>query len=249
MDSLAVGVFCFVIATIGAAGGLVFYNAFLPEIVTEDKYDAVSAKGFSFGYIGSVLLLIINLIMIQKYELFGFSDKGSATRIAFITVGLWWLGFAQITIRRLPSSDNEKPILSIVRKGIESVLNVWHSLTTQTNLKKFLFSFLFFNAGVQTVIYMATVFADKVLHFETAELIVLVLVIQLLGAAGAHFFAWLSKRYNNKKALIVTLTIWALVCVVASVVSDKTQFYMLGMLVGLVLGGAQSLSILVFMMS
>jgi UMF1 family MFS transporter len=103
-------------------------------------------------------------------------------------------------------------------------------------------SFLFFNAGVQTVIYMATVFADKVLRFETAELIGLVLLIQLLGAIGAYFFAWLSNKYNNKKALLVTLSIWALVCVLASLISDKTQFYLLGMLVGLVLGGAQSLS-------
>jgi MFS transporter, UMF1 family len=242
MNTLWLGVFCFLIATIGAAGGLVFYNAFLPEIVTEDKYDSVSARGFAFGYVGSVLLLILNLAMIQKYEVFGFADKGSATRIAFITVGLWWLGFAQITIRRLPSSAMEKPILSIIGKGIESIQNVWRNLAEQVNLKRFLLSFLFFNAGVQTVIYMATVFADKVLHFETAELIGLVLLIQLLGAIGAYFFAWLSNKYNNKKALLVTLSIWALVCVLASLISDKTQFYLLGMLVGLVLGGAQSLS-------
>ncbi len=242
METLWVGVFCFIIATIGAAGGLVFYNAFLPEIVTEEKYDSVSARGFAFGYIGSVILLIINLLMIQKYEMFGFSDAGSATRIAFISVGIWWLGFAQITIRNLPSSGEEKPILSIIGKGIEAVKKVFQNLKTQANLKNFLLSFLFFNAGVQTVIYMATVFADKELHFETADLILLVLVIQIIGAVGAYFFAWLSKRYNNKKALIVTLTIWALVCVAASFVEDKTQFYILGMFVGLVLGGAQSLS-------
>ena len=242
MNSLWIGVLGFIIATIGAAGGLVFYNAFLPEIVTEDKYDAVSARGFAFGYIGSVILLVINLIMIQGYEMFGFADKGSATRIAFISVGLWWLGFAQITIRNLPSNGTEKPILSIIGKGVEAIKIVFQNLKNETNLKNFLLSFLFFNAGVQTVIYMATVFADVELHFETADLIVLVLVIQVIGAVGAYFFAWLSKRYNNKKALIATLTIWALVCVAASFVEDKIQFYILGMFVGLVLGGAQSLS-------
>jgi MFS transporter, UMF1 family len=242
MNTLWIGVLCFIIATIGAAGGLVFYNAFLPEIVSEDKYDSVSARGFAFGYIGSVILLIINLIMIEGYEIFGFADKGSATRIAFVTVGLWWIGFAQITIRRLPSSGVEKPILSIIGKGIDAFLNVWNDLKTQGNLKNFLLSFLFYNAGVQTVIYMATVFADKELHFQTADLIILVLLIQLLGAIGAYFFAWLSNKYNNKKALIVTLATWALVCVAASFVVDKTQFYLLGVFVGLVLGGAQSLS-------
>jgi MFS transporter, UMF1 family len=242
MGSLWVGVLGYMVATIGAAGGLVFYNAYLPEIVTEDKYDAVSAKGFAYGYIGSVILLIINLIMIEGYELFGFSDKGTATRIAFISVGIWWLGFAQLTIRRLPSSGNEQPILSIVSKGIEEIKKVIREVKQQVNIKKFLLAFLFFNAGVQTVIYMATVFADKVLQFKTAELIILVLVIQLIGAVGAYFFAWLSKRYNNKKALIATLAIWAMICLAAAFVSNKTEFYGLGFFVGLVLGGAQSLS-------
>lgn len=242
MNTLWVGVLSYMVATIGAAGGLVFYNAYLPEIVTEDKYDSVSAKGFAYGYIGSVILLIINLIMIEGYEMFGFSDKGTATRIAFISVGIWWFGFAQITIRRLPSSGTQQPILSIIGQGIAEIRKVIADLKTQSNLKNFLLSFLFFNAGVQTVIYMATVFADKELKFQTAELIILVLVIQLIGAVGAYFFAWLSKKYNNKKALIVTLSIWALICIAASFVDSKTQFYILGFFVGLVLGGAQSLS-------
>lgn len=242
MSTLWIGVMGYIFATIGAAGGLVFYNAFLPEIVTEDRYDSVSAKGFAYGYIGSVLLLLINLVLIQKYEMFGFPDKGSATRIAFVSVGLWWMGFAQITIRRLPDIGTQQPILKIVSKGIGSFKNVWQSLKQQTNLKRFLWAFLCYNAGVQTVIYMATVFADKVLQFETADLIALVLVIQIIGAVGAYFFAWLSKKYNNKKALITTVTIWCLICIAASFVDDKSQFYILGFFVGLVLGGAQSLS-------
>jgi MFS transporter, UMF1 family len=242
MNTMWIGVLGYAIATIGAAGGLVFYNAFLPEIASEDRYDAVSAKGFILGYVGSVLLLVLNLIMIEKYELMGFPDKGSATRIAFVTVGLWWFGFSRITVKNLPASDNEKPIWSSISKGIESIQKVWHNLKNLPNVKNFLWSFLFYNAGIQTVIYMATVFADKVLHFETADLIVLVLVIQLVGAMGAYFFAWLSKQSNNKKALGTTLVIWALICIAASFVSDKTQFYILGMFVGLVLGGAQSLS-------
>jgi MFS transporter, UMF1 family len=242
MNTMWIGILGYAIATIGAAGGLVFYNAFLPEIASEDRYDAVSAKGFILGYVGSVLLLILNLIMIEKYELMGFPDKGSATRIAFVTVGVWWFGFSRVTVNRLPSSGNEKPIRSSISKGIESFQKVWNNLRNLPNLKMFLLSFLFYNAGIQTVIYMATVFADKVLHFETADLIILVLVIQLVGAAGAYFFAWLSKQSNNKKALSTTLIIWALICIAASFVSDKTQFYILGMFVGLVLGGAQSLS-------
>ena len=242
MDTIWIGIGGYALATIGAAGGLVFYNAFLPEIVSEDRYDAVSARGFAFGYIGSVILLVINLIMIEKYEVFGFSDKAAASRIAFVTVGLWWMGFAQYTIRNLPGSTAPKPIWKTIGKGYAEIRKVVRALKGQADLKNFLMSFLFYNAGVQTVIYMATVFADKELHFETADLILLVLLIQLIGAVGAYFFAWISRIYRNKIALTATLLIWLAICVFASFVADKAQFYIIGMLVGLVLGGVQSLS-------
>ncbi len=242
MGTLWVGMTGYALATIGAAGGLVFYNAFLPEIVSEDKYDAVSARGFALGYIGSVILLVFNLLMIEKFEVFGFTDKASATRIAFVTVGLWWMGFAQYTIRNLPGNKSEKPIWKSINKGYTEIRKVFSALQGQVDLKNFLLSYLFYNAGVQTVIYMATVFADKELHFQTVDLIILVLIIQLIGAMGAYFFAWLSKKYKNKVALTVTLVIWAMICVLASFVADKAQFYIIGMFVGLVLGGVQSLS-------
>jgi UMF1 family MFS transporter len=180
--------------------------------------------------------------LIEKFEVFGFADKASATRIAFVSVGIWWMGFAQYTIRKLPESMDRKPIFKSISKGYEEIRSVFRALKMQKDLKNFLLSFLFYNAGVQTVIYMATVFADKELHFETADLIILVLIIQLVGALGAYFFAWLSKLYQNKIALIITLVIWALICLMASFVGDKTQFYLLGMFVGLVLGGVQALS-------
>ena len=242
METLWVGIAGYALATIGAAGGLVFYNAFLPEIVSEDRYDSVSARGYAFGYVGSVILLLFNLFMIEKYSVFGFADKAAASRIAFVTVGLWWMGFAQYTIRHLPVSKEPKPIWTTIGRGYGEIRKVFNALKGQADLKNFLLSFLFYNAGVQTVIYMATVFADKELHFATADLIVLVLIIQLIGAMGAYFFAWLSRIYHNKAALVATLCIWTGICVLAAFVVDKAQFYLIGMFVGLVLGGVQSLS-------
>lgn len=244
VDSLGIGLLGYATATIGAAGALVFYNAYLPEIVTEDRYDSVSAKGFTFGYVGSVILLIINLIMIQKFESFGFDSIGSATRLAFITVGLWWLGFAQFTIRRLPDNKKDVNTANSIQKGIEAIKGVWQDLKNQPNVARFLFSFLFYNAGVQTVIYLASIFAKQEFGFQTADLIKLILIIQLVGAVGAYFFAWLSSRIGNKQALMITLVIWGTVCIATNIIdkNSQAQFYVLGMFVGLVLGGVQSLS-------
>ncbi len=236
------GVVGFIIATIGWLGSVVFYNSYLPEIATEDRYDQVSAKGFSYGYIGSVLLLIVNLAMILKFETFGFPNIVSATTLAFLTVGLWWLGFAQITLRRLPEVSSNKPMTNVIAKGFAGIKRVWHKLNEQPNIKRFLLSFFFYNGGVQTVIYMATIFAKKELGFETAELIIVVLILQLVGIGGAYLFAGISDRKGNVFSLTITLTIWIVVCILAFFVQTSTQFYVVGGLVGLVMGGVQSLS-------
>jgi len=239
---LWLGTSAFILATIGFAGGIVFYNAYLPLIVTEDRYDQVSAKGFAMGYLGSVILLIVILVMIQRPEWFGISDPQLPARLGFLMVGLWWLGFAQITFKYLPKDDRTKSSESLVTKGFQEIKMVFGKLKHQPWLKRFLLAFFFYSAGVQTVIYLATVFAEKELSFESSELILLVLILQLVGIGGAYFFAFVSKKTSNKISISIMLIIWIVICVGAFFTQGKMLFYFLAAMVGMVMGGIQAIS-------
>ena len=241
-STIALGVFGFILAVMGFAGGQVFYNSFLPLIATEDQYDRVSARGFAFGYIGSIILLILNLLMIQKYEWFGFPDSGVATRATFITVGIWWIGFAQITFSRLPNDAKGKITSQLMKKGYQELKKVWHAVKQQGNLKRFLFSFFFYSAGVQTILYLASTFATDELDFAATDLIILILLLQIVAIGGAYLFSFISKWKGNKIAIIIMLLIWILLCVMAYMVQQKLHFYVIAAMVGLVMGGIQSLS-------
>lgn len=242
MATLPLGTIAFMLATIGFAGGLVFYNAYLPIIATEDQYDSVSARGFSYGYIGSVILLITNLVIITFYEELGFREQSMAVRLSFVMVGLWWLGFSQIPFRRLPSDSKSVADENLLRKGYLELKKVWHRLTNYHNTKRFLISFFFYNAGVQTVLFLAATFAEKELHFKTSDLIILILILQLVAIVGAYFFAKVSDWRGNKFSLTVMILIWMLICGIAYIVTSKMEFYILAGAVGLVMGGIQSLS-------
>ena len=243
MPTLWVGVLGFILATIGFAGGIVFYNSFLPLIATEDRYDDVSAKGFSYGFIGSVILLLINLLVIMKYQWFGFPDGLRAVPTAFVMVGLWWIGFAQIPLRRLPEDRVEKqPKANLIRKGYDELLKAWQSLKQDRNTVAFLISFFCYNAGVQAVLFLASTFAEKELHFSSAGLILLVLILQIVAIGGAWASAKLSGKKGNKFSLMIMLFIWTVVCIVGYFVQTGLDFYLLASAVGLVMGGIQSLS-------
>ncbi len=237
------GITSFVLATIGFAGGLVFYNSFLPQIATKDHYDRVSAKGFAFGYVGSVLLLISNLVILLKPELFGIENPTLPARISFIMVGLWWFGFAQIAFSRLPKDQNQKKLdKNSISLGYQEITKVFQRVKEKKNLRRFLASFFFYSSGVQTVLYLASLFADKELKFDATELIILILILQLVAIVGAYFFAFISRLKGNKFALICMLLIWVTVTLLAYYVTDKGAFYGLSAGVGMVMGGIQAIS-------
>jgi UMF1 family MFS transporter len=243
MGQLAVGTIGFMLATIGFAGGLVFYNSFLPLIVSEDRYDAVSAKGFSYGYIGSVILLLLNLVIVMSPETFGIDPNGTLQyRIAFVMVGLWWFGFALIPFSRLPKDEKGKPQDNLISKGFGELKKVWFAIKNEKNIRSFLFSFFCYSAGVQTVIFLAAIFAEKELKFGTAELISVILILQVVAIGGAHLFAKISDLKGNKYSLITMLLIWTAICLLAYFVTQSWQFYSIAAGVGLVMGGIQSLS-------
>ena len=254
-NTLWLGTIGFALGLIGFAGGLVFYNAFLPVIATPERFDKLSARGFAMGYVGSVLLLILNLLMVQKPEWIGAGDLSGLpgwlgnpetfmVRLAFVTVGGWWLVFATVSLARLPA-DVRRPgtgLGDMARRGWGELTGVWGQVKKNDNTKRFLLAFFSYSAGVQTVIFLASLFASKELGFETSELIVVVLILQIVAIAGAYLAAAISKRYGNKISIYVQLVIWAGVCLAGYLVQGKTGFYGVAAAVGLVMGGIQSMS-------
>ncbi len=238
------GLCCSVIASIGYCGSIVFYNAFLPEIASKENQDRVSAKGFAMGYIGSVILMVLCFVFIMLNEKLKLGLGTLPVRISFLSVGIWWIGFAQITfhhlteIKKAPISN----INSVSFSGYEELHRVWKSLTHSPELKKFLFSFFFYNMGVQTVMYMATYFASDVLKLETMQLLSVVLIIQLVAIGGAWLFARLSAKKGNKFSLQSLVIIWIGICIAAYFVQTANEFYLLAFCVGMVMGGIQSMS-------
>jgi MFS transporter, UMF1 family len=240
---LYIGIGAFILAGIGFGGSIVFYNAFLPEIAEAKDQDRVSAKGFSLGYAGSSILLIVNLVMTLKPELFGIPSAAEASRISFVTVALWWIGFAQITFYYLPETRHVKEkTRGIISEGYRELRKVFAQLKETPRLKRFLLSFFIYNMAVQTVMYLATLFGSKELKLEASQLILTVLIIQFVAIGGAWGFSRLSDAYGNLRALSAALFIWIGVCIGAYYVYNATGFYAVAFVVGLVMGGIQSLS-------
>jgi len=249
-DSVAtvwIGIVFTILASIGFWASLVFYNAYLPEVALPEQQDRASAKGFIYGYIGSVILLVINLIMIQMPDVFGIT-AGMASRISFVMVGLWWIGFAQFTFKKLPNDIyNKKPEKDYIWKGFRELKLVFKDVLENNNLKLFLISFFLLSVGVQTIILLATIFGSTELGLGAIDLIITVLLIQIVAILGAFLFSRLSEKKGNFFALKLTIIIWMLVCFGAFLLHKElpnvaSYFYSLGAVLGFVLGAIQSLT-------
>ncbi|MBE7692762.1 MFS transporter [Tenacibaculum finnmarkense genomovar finnmarkense] len=247
VDTVWIGILFTILASIGFWASWVFYNAYLPEVALPEQQDKASAKGFMYGYVGSVILLIINLILIQKPDLFGITT-GMASRISFVMVGLWWIGFAQITFKKLPDDIyNKQPDNDYIWKGYRELKIVYKELLNYPTLKRFLISFFFLSIGVQTIILMAAIFGSSELNLPTFNMILTILLVQIIAIFGAYIFSRISGKFGNITALKITIIIWMLVCLFAFSL-DKTQenvgiyFYGLGGLLGLVQGAIQTLT-------
>lgn len=237
------GIACAVTASVGYAGSLVFYNGFLPEVAGPEKMDAVSAKGFSMGYIGSVILLIINLVLYQNPEMLGFEEGTAATRFGFLLVGVWWMGFAQIAFYYLEDKPTGNKLGSdVLTSGIKELRKVFQTVKDRLVMRRFLSSFFLFSMGVQTVLLLAPLFADKEIGMAADEMIFVVLILQILAIGGALFFAWTSRKMGNGFAIGANLVIWVFICVTGYFLYDKMSFYLLAGLLGFVMGGIQSVS-------
>lgn len=248
LENLYLSLFVYMMALIGFWGSLVFYNSYLPKIAFKDQQDAVSAKGFSFGYIGSVILLIINLILIMKSDWFGFENQLEPMKISFLLVGIWWLVFGHVSYSKLPSFRNEKKIKKdVFSYGINELKRIYKEIQNYPVLKGYLGAFFVYSMAVQTVMIIAAYFGEKEVNWGSDEqrqvgLIVSILLIQLIAVVGAILTSKLSARIGNIKALIVINIIWVFICIAAYFIVEPLEFYIVASFVGLVMGGIQSLS-------
>jgi UMF1 family MFS transporter len=244
-DHIIGGLVSVIIACVGFWSSLVFYNSYLPEIAAPGDRDRISAKGFMMGYIGSVLLQIICFVFVLKPELFGIT-VGKASQISFLLVGVWWVSFGWLAISRLPKSHGVKGAHSknLFTQGYKELHKVWLELKTQPLLKQFLFSFFFYNMGVQTIMLAATLYGKSELNIPTTNLIIAILIIQLVAIPGAHLMAKLASKWGNFNTLMVAIVIWIGGCIIGYFLprNGLMPFYGLSIIVGFVMGGIQSVS-------
>jgi UMF1 family MFS transporter len=244
-SSIMFGLIGMLVACVGFWGSWVFYNAYLPEIAAEEDRDRISAKGFIMGYVGSVLLQLICFVLVLKPDLFGING-GKASQISFLMVGLWWAFFGWLSMSRLPDgkpvslSENNRSFIG----GYHELSKVWKQVKQLPVLKTFLFSFFFYNMGLQTIFLAATLYGSSELQIPTTNLIVAILIIQLVAIPGAWIISKISNRIGNFKTLMICITVWAFLCVAGYMlpVKDVNAFYGLALAVGFFMGGTQSLS-------
>lgn len=247
IDYLWFGLLCYFLALIGFWASLVFYNSYLPDIAFPEQQDSISAKGFSMGYFGSVILLVVCLVMILFYDTFGFKSEALPTKLSFILTGVWWIVFSQYTFYHLPkNSENKKITRNVIFNGFKELELIWQQIKINIPLKRYLIAFFVYSMAVQTIMLVATYFGIEELNWGTTDpttgLIISILLIQLVAILGAILTSKASSKFGNIAVLIVLNIIWIGVCVFAYTITTPLQFYITATVVGLIMGGIQSLS-------
>lgn len=252
IQNLYWGLLFYFLALIGAWSSLVFYNSYLPDIAYPEQQNRISARGFALGYIGSVLLLLVNLFMVLKPEAFGIAGEGGeaslkAMRYSFISVGVWWFLFSHIAFYHLPRGNKDKVYTKdIFFNGYRELKSVWKSLKKLNFLKRYLGAFFVFSMALQTVMLVAAYFGEQEISWSAEEkttgLIVSILLIQIIAIFGALLSSKLANRWGNIKTLILLNAIWVSLCVSAYFIYEPIEFYIVAGFVGLCMGGIQSVA-------
>ncbi|MFS4456872.1 MFS transporter [Maribacter sp. 2304DJ31-5] len=254
LENVYIGLLCYFFGLVGFWVSFAINNSYLPDVAFPEQQDKISAKGFSMGYIGSVILLLFNLAMVMKPEVFGIvSDEGGVAEIkamkySFVSVGIWWIIFAQYSFFHLPKGYKKEGVrTNVVLNGFKELKQVWYQLGTQTRLKRYLVAFFVYSMAVQTVMLIATYFGEEEIAWgsdseRTTGLIVSILVIQLVAIIGATVTARASKHFGNIKTLIVINALWVIICIYAYFLITPMDFYIAAGCVGIVMGGIQALS-------
>jgi len=251
VSNLGLGLLSVIAACVGYWGSIVYYNSFLPEIAAPEDRDRLSAKGFSYGYVGSVILQVICFVLVFFPGIVGGSDAEGATttiqfRTGFLLVAIWWWGFGQFSLSRLPRSEpagdpTKKHLLS---NGYKELRKVWGQLNSLPVLKRFLLAFFFYNMGVQTIMLVAALFGKGELDIPSTNLIIAILLVQLIAVPGAFVISKLSASLGNLSTLMLCVVLWVGICIYGYTIprGDIAQFYIISSIIGFVMGGTQSLS-------
>ena len=250
LENIYLGLFFYFLALISFWASLVFYNSYLPDIAYKEQQDYISAKGYSLGYIGSVILLIFNLAMVMSPDSFGISGDNPeliAMKYSFVSVGIWWIVFSQYTFYHLPITTEKKQIIKdVIFNGFKELKEVWDQLKDIIIIKKFLIAFFIYSSALQTVLIIATYFGEQEITWDegtkTTGLIISILLIQLIAIFGAMLTAKISNKIGNIRTLLILNLIWAFLCVGAYFITKPIEFYIAAGAVGLVMGGIQALS-------
>lgn len=251
LENIYISLLFYFLALIGYWGSIVFYNSYLPDVAYPEQQDRISARGFAWGYIGSVLLLIFILAMVLKPEIFGLGEGGGieAMKWSFVTVGVWWILFSQYTFYYLPigNTKGKKVSSKIVLNGFKELKKVYASLSENLVLKRYLIAFFVYSMAVQTILLVATYFGEQEIAWggddkKTIGLISSILIIQLVAVIGSILASRASAKFGNIPVLVVINAIWIVICVVAYFIESPMEFYITAGFVGMVMGGIQSLS-------
>ena len=246
LDTVFLSLVSYLLALIGFWGSLVFYNSYLPDIAHKEQQDKISAKGFSLGYVGSVILLLICLAMVMSVD--NDAERLQMMKYSFLLVGIWWIGFSQYTYHYLPNNKNENKLhKNVVFNGFKELQKVWQQIKQLKSLRRYLGAFFVYSMAVQTIMIIAAYFGEKEVQWgsdskRTIGLIVSILLIQLVAVLGAWLTSKLVAHYGNIFVLIVLNFSWILICTYAYFVVTPNDFYIAAVFVGLVMGGIQSLS-------
>jgi UMF1 family MFS transporter len=244
-NHIELGIIAFALGTVGYGGSIVFYNSFLPVIAEPEDQDRISARGYSMGYLGGVVLLLFNLMMILKPEWFGIAPGTSLpARISFVTVFVWWIVFSQITFNRLPKYTfrHRTKKESVLTNGYKELQMVFNQIRKSYKLSIYLTGFFFLMMGVLTTMFMAATYGEKQLGLKEDVLIPTVLIIQLVGMLGAWMFSRLSGRLGNLPALLISIAGWSVIVVGAFFITNTMHFLIVAFFIGIVMGGSQSLA-------
>ena len=244
LETIEISLIFYTLTLIGFWGSLVYYNSYLRDITYPNQTNIVSAKGYTMGYIGSVILRLINLIMINFYDSFGFESDIIAMKSSFAIVGLWWLGFSQYSFYHLPKGNiGVKIPKNIIWNGFKELKNVYKIIRSSKRFTRFLIAFFIFSFSLQTVLYIASYFGVNEIDWtgsdQTSGLIISILLIQIVAIAGAFIFSRLAQKFGNVIVLTFAIFLWGAVCLYAYYINTPNEFYMIAGLVGLLMGGTQ----------
>ena len=233
----------YVIATIGFSSGIVFYDALLPGLASEERVDAVSSLGFGIGYLGGGLLFLVNVFMYLKPEIFGIPDGATAIKLSFLSVAVWWAVFTIPLILFVPEPKNYVNIdfNNAIRMGWVQLVQTFKEIRNMKVVGTFLLAYWFYIDGVDTIIRMAVDYGMS-LNFPGESLIIALLIVQFVAFPAALIYGWLASKIGAKTGIMVGIIAYSFITLLGYFMTEAWHFYVLAILIGLFMGGIQALS-------